>query len=224
MPVSLATNLESAPKRLMAIHASAEAAKRRLEDGAFETFAALSECLVPGALRLLTRAAHWIPSLLPLPANLVISNVRGLPVPMYLAGARVEELYPMSMLQVANGMNVTVISHDGRVDFGFLVDSKLVRDPWVYADGVHTAYRELEAVVLAHSKTCELDAASALPAPVRSGRESGSNSEDSGPQEPDASPAFDVTPLDLQLMISELRHLRAPSRISATRDEPANPE
>jgi WS/DGAT/MGAT family acyltransferase len=223
MPVSLATNLESAPKRLMAIHASAEAAKRRLEDGAFETFAALSECLVPGALRLLTRAAHGFPSLLPLPANLVISNVRGLPVPMYLAGARVEELYPMSMLQVANGMNVTVISHDGRVDFGFLVDSKLVRDPWAYADGVHTAFRELEAVVLAHSKTREPDADSALPTPAISNGDSRRDS-DSEPQEPDASPAFDVEPLNLQLMISELRHLRAPSRTSETRSEAANSE
>jgi WS/DGAT/MGAT family acyltransferase len=213
MPVSLATHLESAPQRLAAIHESAEAAKRRLEGGVFETFAALSECLLPGALRLLTRAAHGFPSLLPLPANLVISNVRGLPVPMYLAGARVEELYPMSMLQVANGMNVTAVSHDGKVNFGFLVDSKLVRDPWVYADGVHAALRDLEAAVAAHSRTPETDAASVLSPPARSVQE-----------ETSPRPAFEAEPLNLQLMISELRHLRAPSRTGTTRTGATDPE
>jgi len=213
MPVSLATHLESASQRLAAIHESAEAAKRRLEGGVFETFAALSECLLPGALRLLMRAAHGFPSLLPLPANLVISNVRGLPVPMYLAGARVEELYPMSMLQVANGMNVTAVSHDGNVNFGFLVDSKLVRDPWVYADGVHTALRDLEAAVAAHSVMPETDAASTLPPPA------GSVQEETSPP-----PPFEAEPLNLQLMISELRHLRAPSRTGTTRTGPSDPE
>jgi hypothetical protein len=140
---------------------------------------------------------------------------------MYLAGARVEELYPMSMLQVANGMNVTVISHDGRVDFGFLVDSKLVQDPWAYADGVHTAFRELEAVVDADSKTREPDAALARPTLARSIQES---VRESAQEETSVPPPFDVEPLDLQLMISELRHLRAPSRTSETRSEAANSE
>jgi diacylglycerol O-acyltransferase len=205
MPVSLATHLEDAPSRLAAIHKSAEAAKQRLEGGAFETLAALGECLLPGALRLLTRVAHEFPSLVPLPGNLVISNVRGLPVPLYLAGARVEELYPISMLQVANGMNVTAVSHDDQVDFGFLVDSKLVRDPWVYADGIHAAVRELEDAVASHSRT--LGAAHVSPsdeslAATRRG-ESAS---------PSDALSFEVEPLNLQLMISELGHLRAPAR------------
>lgn len=197
MPVSLATHLADVPHRLAAIHQSAEAAKQRLEGGAFETLAALGECLVPGALRLLTRVAHGFPSLLPLPGNLVISNVRGLPVPMYMAGARVEEIYPMSMLQVANGMNVTAVSHGDQVDFGFLVDAKLVRDPWIYADGIHTALAELEAAVASHSKMPEPDV--------------GSNPGVEPPSPPEAA-GFETEPLNLQLMIAELGHLRAPSR------------
>lgn len=215
MPVSLATHIEDVASRLAAIHESAEAAKRRLEAGALETLAALGECLVPGALKLLTRVAHGFPSLLPLPANLVISNVRGLPVPVYMAGARVEELYPISMLQVANGMNVTAVSHDDQVDFGFLVDSTLVRDPWIYADGVHDALRELEAAVAAHSDPRPSDAASALPNSSRSARKQPiATTHDSEPGlRPDAL-AYETEPLSLQLMISELSHLRAPSRKS----------
>jgi diacylglycerol O-acyltransferase len=225
MPVSLATNLEDAPGRLAAIHKSAEAAKQRLEGGAFETLSALGECLVPGVLRLLTRVAHGFPSLLPLPGNLVISNVRGLPVPMYLAGARVEELYPISMLQVANGMNITAVSHGDQVDFGFLVDSKLVRDPWIYADGIHMALRELEAAVASNSNTLEPDAASALPTPSESvAEEARAVTRAAEPPSPRESPRFEVEPLNLQLMISELGHLRAPSREGIAKVEAANGE
>jgi diacylglycerol O-acyltransferase len=194
MPVALATDLPDVSARLTAIHESAEAAKQRLASGAFESLAALGECLVPGALRLLTRVAQELPSLLPLPANLVISNVRGLPVPLYLAGARVEELYPISMLQVANGMNVTAVSHEDQIDFGFLVDPTLVQDPWIYANGIHAALRELEAEVAAHSKTRPQDTASTPP--------------------PAAEIENDDEPLNLQLMMAELSHLRAPRHMS----------
>jgi WS/DGAT/MGAT family acyltransferase len=217
MPVSLATHIEDAESRLAAIHESAEAAKRRLEGGAFETFAALGECLVPGALRFVTRVAHGFPSLLPLPANLVISNVRGLQVPMYLAGARVEEFYPISMLQVANGMNVTTVSHDDQVDFGFLVDSKMVRDPWIYADGVHRALRELEDAVNSRSNTPDPDAAHAFPIqpdPIPA-EMNGAFHAAAAKNTSEALP-FEAEPLNLQLMISEFSHLRAPSREGLT--------
>jgi WS/DGAT/MGAT family acyltransferase len=227
MPVSLATHIKDAPSRLAAIHKSAEAAKRRLEGGAFETFAALGECLVPGALRLVTRVAHGFPSLLPLPANLVISNVRGLPVPMYLAGARVEEFYPISMLQVANGMNVTAVSHDDQVDFGFLVDSKMVRDPWIYADGVQRALRELEEAVASLSNTRDSDAASPLPMasePIGAEAEMNEGPEASAPTPPPEAMPFEAEPLNLQMMISEFSHLRAPSRIGLTEASGADAE
>ncbi len=221
MSVSLATHLDDARARLAAIHESAEAAKKRLESGSFETLSALGECLVPGALRLLTRVAHEFPSLLPLPGNLVISNVRGLPIPLYMAGARVEEIYPISMLQVANGMNVTAVSHDDQVDFGFVVDSNLVRDPWLYANGIQAALRELEAIVASRSTRREADAAS-VPVTERVPRTSeedglpsaGGVSSGAGPV---AAQAFETEPLSLHLIMSELAHLRAPSRTGIVR-------
>lgn len=145
MPVSLATHLTDAGERIRAIHASADCAKRRTRDGAFEFITALGESLAPAALHLVMQTAHRAPRLAPMPGNLVCSNVRGLPIPTYMAGARVEELYPMSMLQVGSGMNVTAVSHDDQVDFGFLVDPKLVPDPWVFADRIPAALAELEA-------------------------------------------------------------------------------
>jgi diacylglycerol O-acyltransferase len=201
MPVSLATDIDDLSRRFAKIHESAEAAKRRFERGAFETFSALGECLAPGVLRWLTGVAHAFPSIVPLPANLVISNVRGLPVPMYLAGARVQEFYPLSMLQVANGMNVTAVSHNDQVDIGFLVDSNLVPDPWIYADGIHAAVRELEAAVAGNSKVQEEEEQ----------EEELSTTTEPSPDVAGAS-VSDDDPIDLALMISELSHLRSPPR------------
>jgi hypothetical protein len=141
---------------------------------------------------------------------------------LYLAGARVEELYPISMLQVANGMNITAVSHGDQVDFGFLVDSKLVSDPWIYADGILTALRELEAAVASHSKMPGVDAASALSIRPESFAEEAHSA--TRAVEPPSRPEFEVEPLDLQLMISELSHLRAPPRKGISEVEDMNVE
>jgi diacylglycerol O-acyltransferase / wax synthase len=145
MPVRLCTDVADPAERLRAIHASADGAKKRTRDGAFEFITALGESLAPAALNLVMRTAHRAPRLAPMPGNLVCSSVRGLPVATYMAGARVEEIYPMSMLQVGSGMNVTAVSHDDQVDFGFLVDPKLVADPWIFADRLPETLAELEA-------------------------------------------------------------------------------
>lgn len=145
MPVRLCTDVADPVQRLRAIHASADGAKQRTRDGAFEFITALGESLAPAALHFVMQTAHRAPRLAPMPGNLVCSNVRGLPIATYMAGARVEELYPMSMLQVGSGMNVTAVSHDDQVDFGFLVDPKLVDDPWLFADRLPETLAELAA-------------------------------------------------------------------------------
>jgi hypothetical protein len=144
MPVRLATHLADPVERLRAIHESADGAKQRTREGAFEFITALGESLAPAALHLVMQTAHRAPRIAPMPGNLVCSNVRGLPIPTYMAGARVEELYPMSMLQVGSGMNVTAVSHDDQVDVGFLVDPRLVPDPWLFADRLGAGLVELE--------------------------------------------------------------------------------
>ncbi len=183
MPVCLATHLADPVERIRAIHQSADGAKQRTRDGAFEFITALGESLAPAALNLVMQTAHRAPRLAPMPGNLVCSNVRGLPIPTYMAGARVEELYPMSMLQVGSGMNVTAVSHDDQVDFGFLVDPKLVPDPWLFADRLPTILAELEAAAI------QLE-----PPPP--------------PRRPRLEPLAANEPLDLTLLIATVRRRR----------------
>lgn len=186
MPVRLATHLADPVERLRAIHESADGAKQRTRDGAFEFITALGESLAPAALHLVMRTAHRAPRIAPMPGNLVCSNVRGLPIPTYMAGARVEELYPMSMLQVGSGMNVTAVSHDDQVDVGFLVDPRLVPDPWLFADRLATALEELEAAATRRAPPAPRGPRIELPAPAEG------------------------EPVDLALLMATVRRRRVP--------------
>jgi hypothetical protein len=62
--------------------------------------------------------------------NLVISNVPGPQVPLYCAGARLEANYPLSVITDGLGLNITVMSYCGRLDFGIVADREQMRDVW----------------------------------------------------------------------------------------------
>jgi diacylglycerol O-acyltransferase len=62
--------------------------------------------------------------------NLVISNVPGPPVPLYFIGARIEGLYPLGPVFHGAGLNITVMSSDGKVHVGAIACRELVPQPW----------------------------------------------------------------------------------------------
>ncbi|MCB0827620.1 MAG: wax ester/triacylglycerol synthase family O-acyltransferase [Solirubrobacterales bacterium] len=57
--------------------------------------------------------------------NAVISNVPGPPVPLYIAGARLESNYPLSVIMDGVGLNITVLSYRHSLDFGIIGDRDL---------------------------------------------------------------------------------------------------
>lgn len=75
--------------------------------------------------------------------NLIISNVPGPPVPLYSAGARVEATYPMGPILEGSGLNLTVLSNMGNVDFGAMACKEMVPDLWDIAAGFADAVTEL---------------------------------------------------------------------------------
>jgi len=52
--------------------------------------------------------------------SLVISNVPGAAHSKYLAGAKLGSLYPFSLLMRGGALNITVVSVNGLMNFGFL--------------------------------------------------------------------------------------------------------
>ena len=56
----------------------------------------------------------------PVVHNLVISNVPGPPLPLYFMGARIEALHPLGPVFHGAGLNITVMSNNGRVGVGVI--------------------------------------------------------------------------------------------------------
>ena len=144
VPVGWATDLEDPVERLLRIHENSAKAKEFSANYDSDMMSGLGESLVPGVIGLAMRssgdsAAAWMP------ANVVVSNVRGTPVPLYTAGARIECMYPLSVLAESQGLNITVVSYMGRVDVGFTVDPDLVPDAWALAEAIPEALEELLA-------------------------------------------------------------------------------
>jgi WS/DGAT/MGAT family acyltransferase len=76
--------------------------------------------------------------------NLVISNVPGPQFPLYLAGARVEANYPVSVITDGLGLNITVMSYCGHLDIGIVADREQMPDVWRLIGWLGDALRELD--------------------------------------------------------------------------------
>jgi WS/DGAT/MGAT family acyltransferase len=60
--------------------------------------------------------------------NLVISNVPGPQIPLYCAGAELVANYPVSVITDGMGLNITVMSYRGHLDFGIVADREQMPD------------------------------------------------------------------------------------------------
>jgi WS/DGAT/MGAT family acyltransferase len=85
------------------------------------------------------------------PFNLIISNVPGPQQPLYSAGARMEHFYPVSAIADGQGLNITVQSYCGNLDFGFVSCRELVPDIWQMVELLNVAFDELKTAALAAS-------------------------------------------------------------------------
>jgi WS/DGAT/MGAT family acyltransferase len=92
--------------------------------------------------------------------NVVISNVPGPPIDIYSAGARLEALYPLSIIADGTGVNVTVMSYRDSIDIGITADREQTPDVQTIVEGMR---RELATLLRAARP------ASARSSPRRSG-------------------------------------------------------
>lgn len=83
---------------------------------------------------------------MPALVNLVISNVPGPKVPLYMAGARMMTYFPISIVVHGVALNITVQSYAGRVDFGLVACAKAVPDVRQLARDIEAALAELQAL------------------------------------------------------------------------------
>jgi WS/DGAT/MGAT family acyltransferase len=146
MSVKLPTQIEEPVELLRSINEATEAAKREFFAARDDVLADWLDLTWPMAIGIGARIfsdynlADWLPS----PANLVVSNMMGPPIPLYLAGARVDAIYPMGPVGEGTGLNITVLSNMGRVDVGLLACRETVPHLWRIAEGFEDAVRDLK--------------------------------------------------------------------------------
>lgn len=113
---NLGTDIRDPRTRLRAIHASTQRAKEHL--GCLPRAALLpytGTLMLPFFVEQLSRyAGRWRPMF-----NVVISNVPGPKYPLYLEGARLESVDPLSVLFHGQGINITCIRYTDQFSFGF---------------------------------------------------------------------------------------------------------
>ncbi len=141
----LATNEADPVKRLRRVQQSMTAAKGNFAAIPAEALQDFTQFAPPAiaarAMRMYSRLR--IADRMNPPFNLVISNVPGPNYPLYSAGARLQHFYPVSALGDGQGLNMTVQSYNGNLDFGFIACRDLVPDLWTMTDHLEGSMVEL---------------------------------------------------------------------------------
>ena len=144
--VTLATDREDPVQRLQAIAAESARAKDEAHHGGkgvMEFMQLLPPLLVNAMMNM--APADQVAQMAGV--NLIVSSVRGSERPLYVAGVRMNSMYPMSIISPGGGVNVTCVSYAGNVDFGVTIEPSMVPDPWRIIDGLHKALEDYQALI-----------------------------------------------------------------------------
>jgi WS/DGAT/MGAT family acyltransferase len=129
MLAALPTNLDDPEQRLAVVHEATKVAKAQqavIPQGLVDDISDFAPpALTARAARVVfaTGMMHRLP-----PFNIVISNVPGPNVPVYLAGARMLAQYPLSVIIDGQGLNITLVGYLGQLHFGLVACRELVPD------------------------------------------------------------------------------------------------
>jgi WS/DGAT/MGAT family acyltransferase len=146
----LGTDIADPRERLEAIKRSTSEAKAMLRE-------LPSEALVPYTLAV---NAPYIAGLVaglgghtPAPFSLGMSNVPGPTEPLYFNGARLDALFPLSLLTHGNALNITCVSYAGTLNFGLTGARDALPHLQRLAIYVGEALAELDELLASHTLT-----------------------------------------------------------------------
>jgi diacylglycerol O-acyltransferase len=76
--------------------------------------------------------------------NLIVTNVPGPQLPLYVLGREMEEIFPVAFLPPNHTLAVAIMSYNGRIGFGLLADYDSVEDVEMISEGISASLAELE--------------------------------------------------------------------------------
>lgn len=152
MIASLATNIEDPLKRLEAIKESTHIAKEHLQSLPRSTLNQYTMLMMsPYILQLLSGlGGRMRPAF-----NVTISNVPGPKEPLYYNGAKLEAMYPISLIAHGGALNITCLSYGESLNFGYTGCRDTLPSMQNLAVYSGEALEELSALVAKKSKASE---------------------------------------------------------------------
>ncbi|HEY1592975.1 MAG TPA: wax ester/triacylglycerol synthase family O-acyltransferase [Solirubrobacteraceae bacterium] len=75
--------------------------------------------------------------------NLIVTNIPGPQVPLYVLGHKLDDLFPLAFLPKGHALAIAIMSYDGRLEYGLLGDYDQLPDIDVVAEGIEASLEEL---------------------------------------------------------------------------------
>jgi hypothetical protein len=149
--MSVRTDLADPVKRLLAIRDGARTSKR-VTDAIGKEFLRDAMEFVPHIVSQTVSRYVKLPGI-----GLIVSNVRGPDVPLYMAGARLVNYSPISIATDGMGLNVTGFSYAGTMWICAVSCRDMLPDPAFFADCMRESFEDLKSAaarisVVEHAK------------------------------------------------------------------------
>jgi len=122
-------------ERLAAITAATQHARQSSAGASMDLLAAVAASLPVSIVARIARAETQT-------IDFATSNVRGAPMPLYIAGSRILENYPIGPL-AGVAFNLTLLSYNGSLDMGLHVDPAAITEPELLTRLMEDAFAEL---------------------------------------------------------------------------------
>ncbi len=83
--------------------------------------------------------------------NLIVTNIPGPQLPLYVLGRRLVDLFPVAFLPDHHALAVAIMSYNGGIDYGLLGDYDALPDIDLIAEGIQASLAELLAAARARA-------------------------------------------------------------------------
>ena len=90
--------------------------------------------------------------------NLVVTNVPGPQIPLYVLGRELQDIFPVGFLPPNQALFIAIMSYNGGINFGLLADYDSINDVASIAEGIEASIAQLAAAA-DERRAAEADAA-----------------------------------------------------------------
>jgi diacylglycerol O-acyltransferase len=97
--------------------------------------------------------------------NLIVTNIPGPQMPLYVLGRKLDDVYPVAFLPENHALAIALMSYNGAVDYGLLADYDALPDVDLIAEGIAESLRELQ--LAARGKSSRSANGATAPSPRR---------------------------------------------------------